>query len=210
VTYGTYGSLTWPPYDELWPAASRPANALTLLDPRYIQQYLLEQARMFVWGMQPTIANFLPEQLTARRAEIDYLARLARLRHGLRDFFQGGVMLPPPVVAVDSADVLMSRVSIYAARRGGATEAMVRAPLVLAGGWRSARGAVAIGLASITDADREVELRVDRAAYGLRTGAPIVRVDAGGGRTTIGRVGAGAFTLRLTVPARAGLALVIG
>jgi hypothetical protein len=182
---------------------------MTLLDPKYIQQYLLEQARMFVWGMQPTIANFLPEQLTARRAEIDYLERLARLRYGLRDFFQGGVMLSPPVVVVDSADVLMSRVSIYAARRGGATEAIVRSPLVLAGGWRSAAGAVAIGLASISDASREVELRVDRRAYGLRPGASIVRVDVEGRREEIGRVGAGDLSLRLTVPARGGVVLVI-
>ena len=85
VTYGTYGSLTLPPYDDLWPAASRPANALTLLDRKYRRQYFLEQARMFVWGMQPTIANFLPEQLSQRRAEVDYLERLARLRYGLRE-----------------------------------------------------------------------------------------------------------------------------
>ena len=30
ITYGTYGSLTYPPYDELWPEKTRPANALTL------------------------------------------------------------------------------------------------------------------------------------------------------------------------------------
>ncbi|MBA4072366.1 MAG: hypothetical protein C0497_11100 [Gemmatimonas sp.] len=57
ITYGTYGSLTYPPYDELWPDSTRPANALTLLDPKYRRHFLMEQARMFVWGMQPTIAN---------------------------------------------------------------------------------------------------------------------------------------------------------
>lgn len=60
LTYGTYGSLTLPPYDELWPAEKRPATAMQLLDQKYISQFYLEQARMFAWGMQPTIANFLP------------------------------------------------------------------------------------------------------------------------------------------------------
>ncbi|MCC6771527.1 MAG: hypothetical protein IT360_10000 [Gemmatimonadaceae bacterium] len=209
VTYGTYGSLTWPPYDDLWPVASRPANAMTLLDTKYRRQYLLEQARMFVWGMQPTIANFLPEQLTARRSEIDYLERLARLRYGLREFFQGGVMLRAPAVTVDSADVLMSRVSIYAARRGGATEATVRSPMVLAGAWRSSKGQVAIGLASITDEAREVTVQLDARMYALREGARIVRVDAEGRRTPIGRVARGAQAISLTLPGLSGTVLIV-
>ena len=65
LTYGTYGSLTLPPYDELWPAEKRPATAMTLLDAKYVRQFYLEQARMFVWGMQPTIANFLPDLFCA-------------------------------------------------------------------------------------------------------------------------------------------------
>ena len=208
VTYGTYGSLTWPPYDDLWPAATRPANAMTLLDLKYRQQYLLEQARMFVWGMQPTIANFLPEQLTARRAEIDYLERLARLRYGLRDYFQSGVMLRAPEVRVDSANVLMSRVSIYAARRGGATEAVVRSPLVLSGAWRAKDGRVALALASIADEPREVELRFETGRYGVRPGAAIVKL----GTTTrevVGRVGAGETRVRLTIGPLEGVVLGI-
>jgi hypothetical protein len=205
VTYGTYGSLTWPPYDELWPAESRPANALTLLDAKYRQQYLLEQARMFVWGMQPTIANFLPEQLTARRAEIDYLARLARLRYGVRHWFQDGTMLRTPPVRVDSASVLMSRVSIYAARRGGATEATARSPLVLAGGWRAKDGRVLFALASIADTEQTVELAIDPRVYRLRAGASLVAYGDGERRQVVGRVGSGVTALRLTVPALRGV-----
>ncbi len=205
VTYGTYGSLTWPPYDELWPAESRPANALTLLDAKYNQQYLLEQARMFVWGMQPTIANFLPEQLTARRAEIDYLSRLARLRYGFRHWFQDGTMLRTPPALVDSADVLMSRVSIYAARRGGATEATARAPLVLAGAWRAKDGRVLFALASIAEREQVVELTIDPRAYRLRAGARLVAYGEGERGEVVGRVGREAKVLRLTIPARAGV-----
>lgn len=199
VTYGTYGSLTWPPYDDLWPEKTRPANAMTLLDLKYRQQYLLEQARMFVWGMQPTIANFLPEQLTKRRREIDYLERLAKLRYGFRHWFQEGTMLRAPEVVVDSADVLMSRVSIYAARLGGATEARVPAPLVLAGAWKARDGRAALALASIADDARDVEVRFDPRRYGMRLGARLVRYGVEGRGEVVGRVGSGAMALRLRV-----------
>jgi hypothetical protein len=197
VTYGTYGSLTWPPYDDLWPAEHRPANAMTLLDPKYRGQYFLEQARMFVWGMQPTIANFMPDQLTQRRAEIDYLERLARLRYGLREFLQDGTMLRAPEVRVAEHDVLLSRVSIYAARRGGATEASTRSPGVLSGAWRASDRRVAITLANITEDSTDVEVRFDPAAWGVRAGASLVRHDSNGSRPlgTLGRA-----PVALTVP----------
>jgi hypothetical protein len=160
---------------------------------------------MFVWGMQPTIANFLPEQLTARRAEIDYLARLARLRYDFRHWFQDGTMLRTPPVRVDSATVLMSRVSIYAARRGGATEAVVREPLVLAGAWRAKDGRVLFALASIAEREHAVEVTVDPRAYGLRTGASLVAYGDGNRSEVVGRVGDDVTALRLTVPALRGV-----
>jgi hypothetical protein len=189
VTYGTYGSLTYPPYDALWPDSTRPANALTLLDAKYVRQFHLEQARMFVWGMQPTIANFLPEQLTARRAQIDYLERLARLRYGLREFFLDGTFLRPPRVDVPTSELLLSRISIYAARRGGPTEARLTSPDVLAGAWRAANGHVAIALASIADSAVTATVHLDPRAYGLPASATLVRHDETG-RHALGTIGA--------------------
>ena len=180
LTYGTYGSLTLPPYDELWPAEKRPATAMTLLDPKYARQFYLEQARMFVWGMQPTIANFLPDQLTARRTEISYLERLARLRYGMREFFMSGTFLRPPTVDVQSADILLSRISIYAARLGGPIEAHINSPEVLVSAWRSADGRVAIALASISTSALVPRVHIDPRDYGLPAGTTIVRHDRSG------------------------------
>jgi head-tail adaptor len=208
VTYGTYGSLTWPPYDDLWPVESRPANALTLLDRKYRRQYFMEQARMFVWGMQPTIANFLPEQLAERRAEVDYLERLARLRYGLREFFLNGTMLRPPDVRVPAMDVLLSRVSIYASRRGGASEASTRAPAVFSSAWRAADGRVAIALASISEDSTTVELQLDLARYHLRSGARLVRHDATGSHP-MGTIGAGTVVLRVALGALEGAVMEV-
>ncbi|MEO7082957.1 MAG: DUF6259 domain-containing protein [Gemmatimonadaceae bacterium] len=182
LTYGTYGSLTLPPYDELWPAEKRPQTAMTLLDLKYARQFYLEQARMFVWGMQPTIANFLPNQLTERRAQIDYLERLAKLRYGLREFFMTGVFLRAPDVAAPISDILSSRISIYAARLGGPTEAHIRSPEVLASAWKAADGRVAIALASISDSALVAAITLPPGAYGLPARTRMIRHDDTGTR----------------------------
>jgi hypothetical protein len=197
LTYGTYGSLTLPPYDELWPIEKRPATAMELLDPKYVRQFYLEQARMFVWGMQPTIANFRTNQLTERRKQIDYLEQLAKLRYGMRDVFQFGTFLTPPVVDVPSADVLLSRISIYAARLGGPVEAHTTTPVVLSSAWRSPKNRVAIALASISDDSVDAVIKLPARAYGLGPATRIVRHDMTG-TTPLGTLGTKARSL--TIP----------
>ena len=202
ITYGTYGSLAYPPYDELWPEKTRPANALQPLDRKYRRQYLLETARAFVWGMQPTIANFLPWQLEQRREEIDYLLQLARLRQRLPAYFLHGTMLrPPTLTGAPDVDVPMSRVSIYASRQGGATELTKRVPSAIAGAWRSPRGGVAVALASIVDDSLALSVRIDPEAYGLKRGTRVWWVDDAG-RRSARTVGAGVLTLPVTLPPR--------
>jgi len=208
ITYGTYGSLTYPPYDEMWPDSTRPANALTLLDAKYRRQFLMEQARMFVWGMQPTIANLLPEQFTKRAGEIDYLTRLARLRHGHREFLQDGAFVIPPTSDAPELSFTGSRISIYAARRGGATEVPLRAPAVLTGAWRAENGQVAIALASIDDRAHVVTLTLDPARHGTARGATLWCVDAAG-RKRVGSLAAGARELRVAVAALEGVLLIV-
>jgi hypothetical protein len=194
VTYGTYGSLTLPPYDELWPADKRPPTAMTLLDPKYARQFYLEQARMFVWGMQPTIANFLPNQLTERRREMDYLERLATLRYGMREFFQTGTFLRAPAVDVPSTDVLLSRISIYAARLGGPVEAHITTPVVLSSAWKASNGHIAIALASISTDAVDAKVELPAGIYGLGAKTRVVRHDDTGVHAlgTLGSLGASA------------------
>lgn len=180
LTYGTYGSLTLPPYDELWPAEKRPPTAMELLDVKFVRQFHLEQARMFVWGMQPTIANFRPNQLTERRREMDYFGRLARLRYRFREFLETGEFLRPPVVAAPRVELLLSRISIYAARLGGPTEAHITTPEVLAGAWRAADGRVAVALAGINTEPAETSVTLDPSLWKLPSGTRIVRHDTRG------------------------------
>ena len=200
VTYGNYSSLVMPPYDELWPAQFAPPEPLALLDKRFRRQFYLEQARSFVWGLQPTIANFRASQLADRPKETAYLMRLARLRAKTLDYLLYGTFLRPPELSVPLVDVDLSRVSIYAARRGGPTVSAGRYPAAIAGAWRADEGSAAIALASIVDEPTSVSFAFDPAAYGLAQGGQIERIDEGG-RRPFGEFSSTVVPITLELPA---------
>jgi len=200
VTYGNYSSLVMPPYDELWPAQFAPRELLELLDTRFRRQFYLEQARSFVWGLQPTIANFRASQLADRPEETAYMMRLARIRARALDYLLYGEFLRPPELSVPWVDVDLSRVSIYAARRGGPTVSSARYPAAIAGAWRAEQGSVAIAVASIVDRPTSVSFAFDPAAYGLATGGQIERIDERG-RRPFGAFSSAVVPIALALPA---------
>ena len=182
ITYGNYASLTMPPYDDLWPAESAPAEPLKLLDRKYARQFCLEQARAFVWGQQPTLANFLPNQLTERAEELDFVLRLARLRHRAENYLLRGTFLRPPRLQAPTATLDMSRLSIYAGRGGGLTAFQKTSPLALAAAWRAPDGKVGIALVSIADEPTRVTLHFPADRYGLPRRARVHLLDETGRR----------------------------
>jgi hypothetical protein len=201
VTYGNYSSLTMPPYDDLWPAQFAPAEPLKLLDRKFSQQFCLEQARAFVWGQQPTIANFLPSQLKQRREEIDYAMQLARIRSRAKKYLLYGTLLRPPELHAPEAVLDISRLSIYAGQQGALTSSQKRCPLVLAGAWRAPDGELGIALASIADKPLEISFTLDPAYYGLPKRATLYRTDQSR-RKSLGRLGDGASDVKLKLAPR--------
>jgi len=167
VLFGNYSSLVQPPYDELWPAESAPPEALALLDKAFAQQFRLEQARAWVWGQQPTLANFLPEHIQSRSQEIEFFLSLARLRRGFLDYFLYGTMLRPPTIPLDQEEIPISRLSIYAGRNGAVTQYRKRMPIVLCGAWLSPDHDVAIAVVNISDRPQSFKLVLDRKQYPL-------------------------------------------
>jgi hypothetical protein len=200
ITYGSYSSLTMPPYDDLWPAATAPAEPLKLMDPVFQRQFYLEQARSFVWGLQPTIANFRPEHLTQRASETAYMMRLARVRSRALDWLLYGTFLRPPMLNVPEVDVQLSRVSIYAAQRSGPTVSQGRYPAAIAGAWRAQDGRIGIAVASILNEPSTVSFTFNAAAYGLKRGGEIFRIDENG-RQRFGAFGPNSTPIRLELPA---------
>ncbi len=180
VFYGNYSSLTMPPYDDLWPAETAPKEPLKLLDARFAPQFRLEQARSFIWGQQPTIANFRPAQLEERPGEIDFVLRLARARLRAMKFLQDGTMLAPPVVETRKARIPISRLSIYAGQQGGLNEYRKLVSPVLASAWQAADGTVGLAVASISDEvlHPRVRLAAPRPAWGR--GGRVFRITDGG------------------------------
>lgn len=201
VTYGSYSSLTMPPYDELWPAEFAPEEPLALLDRKYSQQFYLEQARAFVWGQQPALANFRPEHFDQRPEEIEFVMRLARVRSRATKYLLHGEFLRPPDLDVPDVTSDFSRLSIYAGQRSRLTSSQKRHPLAIAGAWRAADGDVAIALASIADQTLPLSLTLDPAYYRLPKQARAYRIDEAG-RETIGPLGGDGSSLKLELPAR--------
>ncbi len=199
VTYGNYSSLTMPPYDDLWPAEFAPKEPLKLLDRKFSRQFLLEQARAFVWGQQPTVANFLPNQLEERPEETDYMMRLAKLRSGAEKYLLRGTFLRPPELHAPEATLDISRLSIYAGQKGGLTVFQKQCPVAVAGAWRAPDGDVAVALASITKEPTVLSLGLDPAYYGLRAGGTIYRTDETG-RKEIGKIPNKSGLIQVTLP----------
>ncbi|MHC1769993.1 MAG: DUF6259 domain-containing protein [Verrucomicrobiia bacterium] len=196
--FGSYSSLTSPPYDDLWPAELAPKQPLELLDRQFSPQFYLEQARAFLWGQQPTLANFRPAQFRERPFEIEYVLRLARLRKLALDYLQDGVMLPPPKVEVVSEERPMSRLSIYAGQQSALKGFQKPVPLVLASAWRAPHGGAAVAVASI--AERPITARVDLARTLPTVGAHGRFVARGQNRTEPmkeERLGSTVFSLNL-------------
>jgi hypothetical protein len=200
VTYGSYASLVMPPYDELWPAQFAPSQPLALMDKRFRRQFYLEQARAFVWGLVPTIANFRASQLTDRPDETGYMMRLARIRARSLNYLLYGTFVRPPELKVPVVEVDLSRVSIYAARRGGPTVSTARFPAAIAGAWRAPDGSVAIALASIVDEPVTVSFDFDPGVYRLTGAGQIDRIDETG-RRPFGRFSSRVVPVTLELPA---------
>jgi hypothetical protein len=165
--YGNYSSLTRPPYDDLWPAEFAPKEPLALLDEKFATQFRLEQARSFVWGQQPTLANFRDTQLTSRAEENDYLIRIARMRRAAIKYLRDGVFLRPPEFEAPQAEIPMSRLSIYAGQQDAVQETTRTVPLVLAGAWLAPDGDVGVAVTNISTEPNSVSMTLDRDRWPL-------------------------------------------
>ena len=165
ITFGNYSSLLTPPYDEKWPQDQAPEHPESPLDTAFNRQFLMEQARSFVWGMQPMIANYQPFLDTIRKDEVDFLGRLAGVRQAGLDYFVYGEFLRPPHLDIPEETIPVSRLSIYAGHGENVTRLEGTFPLVYTSAWRSKEGRVAVALASISEQEYPVNFSMNPAEY---------------------------------------------
>lgn len=168
ITYGSYSSLVTPPFDELWPGEFAPNNTEQPLPQIFHKQFLMEQARSFVWGMQPTIANYHTFLVTEKRAEIDYLSALVKLRYKALKYLLYGTFLRAPEMEVPEETIEISKLSIYVGRDGHRVSTFQKSvPLLYSGAWKADDGNVAIALASISDDCIPVKFQIETKNYAL-------------------------------------------
>lgn len=221
VTYGNYSSLIVPPYDELWPPEFAPQDPLKLIDRKFATQFYLEQARTVLWGNQPTIANYRPFQRSERSDEISFLMKLTRVRELGRKYLLYGTFLRPPQFSVSEMSFPISRLSIYAGRKGKTVEMTKKKPSsddgiddtgkdkgessyestaspVVVGTWLAKSGDVGIALANV--GSTTLPLRFDARQYGFKGGERISLIQETG-KKDLGTVGVDG-QVSIEVPAR--------
>jgi hypothetical protein len=179
LAYGNYSSLLTPPYDEKWPEAHRPANMLQPLDPAFNRQFLMEQARSFAWGMQPMISNYKPLLATERKAEVDYLLQLAKVRNNGLKYLLHGRFQRAPAMVVPEENFPMSRLSIYAGQKDKVTSFEKKYPVIYHSAWKADDGSLGIAIASVRNAPYNVNMQFKAGAYGLPAKGKIYLAGAG-------------------------------
>lgn len=197
LSFGSYASLVHPPYDEKWPAESRPRAAGALLEPACEPQFMLEQARTFAWGIQPMLANYHPDQFRDRPEALDFLLRLVRTRQRTLKYLRDGVWVRPPAVDPAPREIDLVSAGVYAPARFSKA---VR-PSLVCGAWRAADGDLAVALAHVGDGERVVEIPLDGPEFAAAAPSAVFVVDHDGRRPLVDLTG-GEPAVRCPLPAR--------
>lgn len=168
ISFGNYSSLVTPPYDELWPQEFAPDNTESLLDSIYNLQFLMEQARSLVWGMQPTIANYHSFLEDDRKNEMEYFHELIRLRYSALKYLLRGEFRRTPTHDVPFRTIDISKLSIYAGRKGETVTTFKKSvPLLYSGSWQAKDNDLGIVFASISNEEIPIKLNFEANTYNL-------------------------------------------
>jgi hypothetical protein len=207
ITYGSYSSLVTPPYDVLWPDEYAPDQPEQPLDEIFNQQFLMEQARSFVWGLQPCISNYHDFLATEREEEINYLLNIARLRYEALEYLLYGKFLRPPYIEAPEKEIDISRLSIYAGRRADAVTVFTGiVPLLYTGAWKADNNNTGIVLASISDDELPIDFSINSEDYDLPPSGNIY-IKNNEGRKHLSLYTDGEISVNFSLPAK-GLCIV--
>ncbi|WP_372934659.1 DUF6259 domain-containing protein [Mariniphaga sediminis] len=207
LTYGSYSSLVTPPYDELWPKEYSPKETEQLLDADFNKQFLMEQARAFVWGMQPTIANYHSFLNSERAEEIDYLLDIAKLRYQALKYLLYGEFCRSPQTDYPEEEIKISKLSIYAGRKGkSVTTFNKKVSLLYSGTWKAKDNSVGIALASISNDTLPVHFSINSEDYKLSDKGKIY-ITTTNGKELLGSYSNGLINVEISLQPR-GLCIV--
>lgn len=170
ITYGNFGGFTYPPYDEFWPKEFRAPNTETLLPVKYNTQLRMEQARTFVWGIQPMIVNYHAFARKARPVEMRYIAELVAKRKQYKDYLQYGTMLRAPKFADDySKEIDIAQMSTYGYKNEGTNLFPHKkvVPMLYSSAWRNQEGNILLALTNISEEKKVTSFTINLDEMGL-------------------------------------------
>ena len=170
ICFGNLGGFTYPPYDEFWPKEYRAPNTETLLPAKYNTQLRMEQARTFVWGTQPMIANYHAFARKARPVEMRFIAELVAKRKQHKDYFQYGRMMRAPRLADDHTEEIdIAQMSIYGYKTTGTNLFAHRkaVPMLYSCAWRNSDGNILLAFVNISEEEKETSFTINPLEMGL-------------------------------------------
>jgi hypothetical protein len=197
ISYGSYSSLLSPPYDDLWPKEFVPSDTLQLLNKKFNEQFLMEQARSFAWGIQPMIANYRDFLATDRKEEIDYLMKLAKVRSQGLKYLLHGEFVRAPEMLFPKQQLKISKLSIYVGRdKERITELQGNFSSIYSAAWKSDDEMLGISIASILSHSFPLKLKFDAGTYGLQSEGEIFLIREAS-KTKIGKYDKGKIEISL-------------
>ena len=167
VCYGNFSMLVTPPYDEKWPAEFRPADTETPLPDEFDRQFMMEQARTFVWGIQPCIANFHAFLFERKPEAMAFLEDMVKTRYQALDYLLYGTFVRCPQFPEYPEEISICGLNTYSKGGDRLRRSAKEVPTLYSGAWKAPDGSVGIALANIADDARDLSFSLDPAFYGL-------------------------------------------
>jgi hypothetical protein len=208
LCYGNFSMLVSPPYDEKWPAEFRPKGTETLLPDEYDRQFMMEQAKTFVWGIQPCIANFHEHLFDTKPQAMAFLTDMVKTRYQALDYLIYGTFVRCPELPEYEEEIPICKLSTYALDKKRVTGSFKVVPTLYSGAWKAPDGSLGIAIANIADQVRELEFTLDPAEYGLKSKGEI-RILTADNEPVVLQSYDGKTTVRFNIPERSTTVLSI-
>lgn len=177
ICFGNFGGFTYPPYDECWPQEFRAPNTETLLPAKYNMQMRMEQARTFVFGIQPMIVNYHAFARKARPVEMKFIKELVAKRKQYKEYLQYGKMMRAPKLANDHAtEIDIAQMSTYGLKTAGTNLFPHKkvVPMLYSSAWRNEEGNILLTFVNISEEDKPLEFTISPAEYGISEDATMI------------------------------------
>jgi hypothetical protein len=130
----------------------------------------MEQARNFVWGIQPTIVNYHAFARKARPVEMKYIAELVAKRKQYKDYMQYGKMMRAPKLANNYAtEIEIAQMSTYSYKNEGTNLFPHKkvVPLLYSSAWRNKEGNILLAFTNISEEAKDMAFTINPTEMGL-------------------------------------------